>query len=232
MKTKWNLTKSEQRAHSENAERLKSGGVALGVEKTASSEPPRLRVEQSEYSFVYAGDRKGFALAVCVELMALKSGITICDYEITIPGYDGTKISLVPVPEGSLTYKAFEWLDIERSAVVNHLILNKRPLPRGRLFDGILVAKSHDSLPSQFQNRMRVGATIYLADQLYNSYTSEVELIVARDDQPGAPVKQGDRLYAAKQVPSTHHQRQVHAQPVSAVGKTVSAVEENAGDRV
>jgi hypothetical protein len=110
----------------------------------------------------------------------------------------------VPVPEGSLTYKAFEWLDIERSAVVNHLILNKRPLPSGRLFDGILVAKSHDSLPSQFQNRMRVGATIYLADQLYNSYTSEVELIVARDDQPGAPVKQGDRLYAAKQVSSTH----------------------------
>jgi hypothetical protein len=84
VKTKWNLTKSEQRTHSENAERLKSGGVALGVEKTASSEPPRLRVEQSEYSFIYAGDRKGFALAVCVELMALKSGITICDYEITI----------------------------------------------------------------------------------------------------------------------------------------------------
>jgi hypothetical protein len=75
-KTKWNLTKSEQRAHAANAERLKSGGVAIGLEKTAPSELPLVKIEQSEYSFIYAGARKGIALAACVSLIALKSGTT------------------------------------------------------------------------------------------------------------------------------------------------------------
>ena len=66
MKTKWNLTKSEQRTHSANAERLKSTGLAIAVEHAASSDPPLLRIEQSEYSQIYAGTRAGMALAICL----------------------------------------------------------------------------------------------------------------------------------------------------------------------
>lgn len=151
MKTKWNLTKSEQRAHSANCERLKSGGVAIGVEKTASSESPLLRIDQSGDSLIYAGTLGGMALAACVCLTVLKSGIAICDYEITIPGCDGAEIFLAEAPERSPNYKVFGWLDLERGAVLNRLILSGRPLPCDRKLDGIVVAQSFDPLSSQFE---------------------------------------------------------------------------------
>jgi len=232
MKTKWNLTKSEQRAYSENAERLKSGGVAIGLEKTAPSELPLVKIEQSEYSFIQAGARKGIALAACVSLMALKSGITICDYEITIPGYDGARILLVPIREGSPSYKALEYFDIEKGAVLNHLILNRRPLPRNRMFDGILVAQSSGSLPGEFQTRGVVNATICLFDQFHNPYPCVLEFIFERDEQGWERAKKEDGLYAPKRTLGTRHPDRVHIHPASAVGKTVSAVKDNAGDRV
>jgi hypothetical protein len=209
VKTKWNLTKSEQRAHSANSERLKSGGVAIGVEKTASSESPLLRIDQGDYSFIYAGARKGIALALCVRLTVLKPGITIRDYEITIPGCDDVNIFLVEPPEGSLSYKVFGWLGLETGAVLNGRILSGRPLPCDRILDGFVVAQSFDSLPSRFQTGMRIDATICLADQSDNLYTSVVELIVERYPQEGAHTKKGNGLIVPKQVIGARHQRQV-----------------------
>jgi hypothetical protein len=232
VKTKWNLTKSEQRAHSANSERLKSGGVAIGVENTASSESPLLRIDQSEYSFIYAGARKGIALALCVRLTVLQSGITICHCEITIPGWDDGNIFLVPPPEGSLHYKAFEWLDLERGAVLNDLLFSGRPLPCDRNLDGILVAQSFDSLPSRFQTGMNIDAKICLADQSDKPYTSVVELRVERYAQGGEHAKKGDGLYAPKQVFGTRHPRRVHVHPASAVGGAVIGGEEKTADIV
>jgi hypothetical protein len=217
VKTKWNLTKSEQRAHSANSERLKSGGVAIGVEKTASSESPLLRIDQSGEGVICAGDRKGFALAVCIELMALKSGITICHCEITIPGCDGANIFLMEPPEGSLSYKAFGWLDLERAAVLNDLISNGRPLPRDRNLEGFLVAQSFDPLSSQFQTGMNIDAKICLADQSDKPYPSVVELRVERYAQEGAHAKEGNGLIVPEQVIVTRHQRQVQEVRVQAV---------------
>lgn len=232
MKTKWSLTKSEQRAHSASSERLKSAGVAIGVENTASSESPLLRIDQSEYSFIYAGARKCIALALCVRLTVLKSGITICHREITIPGCDDAYIFLMEPPEGSLSYKAFGWLDLERGAVLNDLLFSGRPLPSDRNLDGILVAQSFDALPSQFQTGMNIDAKICLADQWDKLYTSVVELRVERYAQGGEHAKKGDGLYAPAQVFGARHQRRVQVHPASAIGKTVSSGEENAGDRV
>lgn len=232
MKTKWNLSKSEQSAHSANSERLKSAGVAIGVENTASSESPLLRIDQSDYSFIYAGARKGIALALCVRVTVLKSGITICHCEITIPGWDDVNIFLVEPPKGSLSYKVFEWLDIGRDAVLNRIILSGRPLLCDRILDGIVIAQSFDSLPSQFQTGMRIGATISLADQSDNLYTSEVELIVERHEQPRAPVKKGNGLIVPEQVTVARHQRQVHVHPASAVGGAVIGGEEKTADIV
>lgn len=222
MRTKWNLTKSEQRAHSANSERLKSGGVAIGVDKTAPSESSLLRIDQSEYSFIYAGARIGIALALCVRLIALKSGITLLDNcEITIPGCDDLNFFWVPPPEGSLPYKAFEWLHLERGAVLNHLIFNGCPLPHGRTFNGILVGQSFDSLPSEFQTGTNIDAEICLVDQLDNPYKSEVELRVSRYSQGGARAKKGNGLVVPEPAIVTRHQRRTRAHPAIAVGESV-----------
>jgi hypothetical protein len=186
VRTKWNLTKSEQRTDSTNAKRLRSAGLSIGVEHPASSEAPLLRIEQSEYSFVYAGTALGgMALAICLRLVALKSGITLFDdlVEITITGCDDAEIFVVPPPEKMLSYKVLGWLDIERDAVLNHRIFNGRPLPCGEIFDGILIAQSFARLPSQFQTGMPVSAKIRLTDQWGNVFTSEVRLGLERRKQ-------------------------------------------------
>ena len=180
MKTKWNLTKSEQRADSANAERLKFAGLAIGVEHAAFSEAPLLRIEQSEYSFVYAGTTLGgMGLAIWLRFTVLKSGIIIRDCEITIIGC-GANITLVEPPEGSLRYKAFGGLDLEREYVLNHRIFNGQSLPIDRTLDGILVAQSFDLLPSQFQTGVPISAKIRFTDQWGNVFTSEVRLGVTR----------------------------------------------------
>jgi hypothetical protein len=234
VKTKWNLNKSGQRAHCANVERLKSGGIAIGLENEASSEPPLLRFEfdQSEYSFIHAGTRKGIALVLCVRLIPLKSGVTLLDYcGITIPGCDDANFFLVQPPEGSLSYKVFGWLDLDRGSVLNHLIFTGRPLPCGKIFDGILVAQSFDSLPSQFQ-RGKIQAEICLVDQLDNVYKSEVELIVERHAQEGERARKGDGLFAPKRGVGTRVQPLVHAHPSSAVGGAVIGGKEKTADIV
>lgn len=200
MKTKWNLTKSEQRAHSANSARLKSAGVTIGVENTASSEPSPLAIAQSGDGFICAGARAGMALAVWVYLSVLKSGITVRDCEIAIPGCDGATIFLVEHPEGSPSYKAFGWLDLKWGDVLNHRIFTERPLARGVNLEGFVVAQSFDPLPSQFQTGMNIGAKISLFDQSDNFYTSGVELRVDRRPQAGLYAREGSRLFGPEEV--------------------------------
>jgi hypothetical protein len=220
VKTKWNLTKSEQRAHSANSERLESAGVATGVENTTSSEPPLLRVEQSENSLILAGAHKGIALAFCARLIALKSGITLLDdCGITIPGCDDANFFWVPPRGGSLGYNVFGWLNLARGEALNDLLFSGCPLPCGKIFDGIFVAWSFDSLPSQFQTGMNIDGEVCLVDQLGNPYKWGVELSVERYAQGGEHAKKGDGLYAPKRVFGTRLQRQVRAHPTSALGK-------------
>ena len=231
MKTKWNLTKSDQRVHSENAERLKSGGVALGIEKTASSEPPRLRVEQKENSFIHAGVCKGIAVEFYLRLMPLKPGIILCDGGITISGCDDVDIPLVEPWEGSLRYNPFGWLDIESGSVLNHLVFNGRPLLCSRVFEGTLVAQSFDTLPSHFQTGTPINATICLVDQFDNPYESVVKLGVLRHSQEWERPKNATGLFGPKQVFGDVHQRRIHEHPTIVIGKTVSTVKGNAGGK-
>jgi hypothetical protein len=197
VKTKWNLTKSEKRTDSANAERLKLAGLAISVEHAASSEAPLLRIEQGEYSEIKAGTLGGMALAICLRVTALTSGITPDVLEITILDCDDAEISLVLPPEKSLSYKVLGWR-IQRDAVLNHQIFYGRPLPCGEIFDGILIAQSFARLPSQFQTGMFVSAKIRIADQSGKVSTSEVRLGVERCMQdPRRPEKRDIRAGAS-----------------------------------
>ncbi len=181
---KWNLTKPEQRADFANAKRLKLAGLAIGVENAASSEAPLLRIEQSEYSDIYAGTSEGMALAICLRFTVFKSGTTLNDdLEITMPGCEGANFFLVQPAEGSLRYKAFGWLDFQGDSVLNHRIFNGRSLPLDRNLDGILLAQSFDPLPSQFQSGMSIAAKIHFTDLSGNVFTSDVRLGVERCEQ-------------------------------------------------
>jgi hypothetical protein len=200
LKTKWNLTKSEQRAHSANSARLMSAGLAIAVESTASSEPPPLTLEQSGDGFIRAGARAGMALGVWVRLTVLKSGITICDSEITIPGCDDTTIVFVDPPDDSANYKVLDWINLEWDVVLNHRIFSERPLPRGTNLEGFVVAQSLGPLASQFQTGMNIGAKICLSDQSDNFYSSEVELRVERRPQPGLHARTGSGLFGPRAV--------------------------------
>ncbi len=219
MRTKWNLTKSERTAQSANAERLRSTGIAIGADSTDSSEPPLLRIEQSGRSEICAGTRGGMSLAICVRISVFKSGIVICDHEINIPGCNA-EIWLVPPEEGSLGYRVFRWLDIERAAVLNDRILGGRPLPLDRNLDGFLVAQSFDLLPRQFQSGMNVDASICLVDQWDKPYVSEVTLIIERCEQREASAKKRNGLIVPEEVLVAHHQSQADLHPESAVGET------------
>ncbi len=197
MKTKWNLTKSGQRAASANAKRLKLAGLAIGDENAASSEAPVLRIEQSEYSDIYAGTSKGMGLAICLRFMVFQSGPPLRDdIEITIPGCEGAEFVLVQPAEGSLHYKVFGWLDFQGDEVLNHRIFNGRSLPLDRNLDGILLAQSFDPLPSQFQSGTVIPATIRFTDLSGKPFTSNVQLGVERCEQSvgrpeGRPIRAG-----------------------------------------
>ncbi len=189
MRTKWNLTKSEQRADYANVERLNFAGLAIAVEQAAYSEAPALRIEQSEYSFVCAGTPLGgMALSISLRFTVLKSGTIIRDCEITIVGC-GANITLVEPAEGSRRYKPFGWLDLEREDVLNHRIFNGQSLPIDRTLDGILVAESFDLLPGQFQTGTPITAKLRFTDQRGNVFTSEVLLGVSRPEQRLRPEK-------------------------------------------
>jgi hypothetical protein len=160
-----------------NAERLKVAGLAVSVETEASSDAPLLRIEQSGDSVIHAGTRAGMALAIYVRIVVLKSGITIRDCEITIPGWSA-RIFLVELQDNSLNYQVLGWLDLQTDAVLNHRIFSGRPLPLGRNLDGFLVAQSFDPLPSQAHSGMPISAQVRFADELGNFFTSEVQLRV------------------------------------------------------
>ena len=115
----------------------------------------------------------------------------------TIRGCDDTKISLVPPPENSLSYKVLGWLDLPKGVVLNHRIFGGRFLPCGVIFDGILVAQSFVRLPSRFQSGMSVSAKIRFADQWGNVFTSEARLGITRCEQSPRPEERPIRAGAS-----------------------------------
>jgi hypothetical protein len=186
VRTKYKLTKSEQRIQFENAERLKAAGIAIGPEKATLLESHGLRVEQSGNSFLMANVKGGFAAAIWLSLTPLKSGIILRDYcEITMPGCDDLNLLVVRPSKDPRYTSVFQYYRLERDEVLNPHFFNRRPLQRSRVLDAILLVDSDESLPSQLMRRTKMHGTITLTDQLDNVYETDLELTVDLD----APTK-------------------------------------------
>jgi hypothetical protein len=201
MRTKWNLTRSEQRFHSVNSARLKAAGVATGVENIAPSEEA-LRIDQNGDGVVCAGTCACIVLAAWVRLTVLSPEIIIRNSDITLVGCEDATMFFSQPHERSSCYKEFGWLNLKSDTVLNHRIFNERPLPRGIDLEGFVVAQSFRPLASEFQTGMNICAKLCLSDQADSIYTAALELRVERCSQERIFVRKGTGLYDQVIVPT------------------------------
>ena len=195
MRTKWTLTRSEQRFHSANSARLKAAGVAIGVENIAPSEGALLKIDQTGDGIICAGTCAGIVLAAWVRLTVLSPEIIIRNSDITLVGCEDATMFFSQPHERSSCYKEFGWLNLKSDTVLNQRIFNERPLPRGIDLEGFVVAQSFHPLASEFQTGMIIRAKLCLSDQADNIYTAVLELRVERRSQPRLLVRKGARLF-------------------------------------
>jgi hypothetical protein len=183
MREKLSLSNMEQQAYDVNAKRLMAAGV-IPHEDKPSSERQMLTVEQTggpSDSFVHAPSVGGYVIAVWVRIVALKSGISVCDCQITPQRWNGTHIFLGDITEGVPSYKALGGVEYPKTDVLNHWISSERSLKFGQILKGVVVAQSFASLPAWCYSGIRIGAELCFFDQFGNLYPLEVDLMVMRD---------------------------------------------------
>ena len=183
MRKKLSLSNMEQQAYYVNAKRLMAAGV-IPHEDKPSSEPQMLTVEQTgglSGSFVLAPSVGGYVIVVWVRIVALKSGINVCECQITPQRWNDTNIFLVEATEGVPYYKDIGRIEYPKTDVLNHRISSKRSLRRGETLEGAIVAQSFGSLPTWCDNGVSIELELSFIDQFDNFYPLKVDLRVMRD---------------------------------------------------
>jgi len=207
MRKKLSLTKTEQQAYDVNAKRLMAAGV-IPFEDKPSYEAQMLTVVQTGGpldNLVHAPSVGGCVIAVWVRIVALKSGISVCDCQVTPRKWDDPGIFLVEATEGVPYYKALGGVEYPRTKVLNHLIFSERSLRHGQILDGVVLAQSFTSLPTWCDSGMSVEAELCFFDQFVNTYPLKVDLRVMKDTKPIARPRPNGGLYGpAAASESTH----------------------------
>jgi hypothetical protein len=183
MREKLSLRNMERQAYNVNAKRLMATGV-IPHEDKPSSEPQMLTVEQTgglSESFVHAPSVGGYAIVVWVRIVALESGINVCECQITPQRWNDTNIFLVEATEGVPYYKAIGGIEYPKTDVLNDRISSKRSLRRRETLEGAIVAQSFGSLPTWCDNGVSIELELSFIDQLDNFYPLKVDLRVMRD---------------------------------------------------
>jgi hypothetical protein len=183
MKKKLSLSNTEKQEHNANAKRLMAAGV-IPNEDEPSSEPKMLSVQQTggpSESVVYAPSVGGYVIVVWVRIVALKSGINVCECQLMPQRWNDTKIFLVEATEGVPYYKAIGGIEYPKTDVLNHRISSKRSLRRSETLEGAIVAQSFGSLPTWCDNGVSIELELSFIDQFDNFYPLKVDLRVMRD---------------------------------------------------
>jgi hypothetical protein len=183
MKRKLSLSKTEQREYIANAKRLRAVGI-ISPEEEPLPEVQMLALEQTggpAESSVHAPSVGGYGIVVWVRIVALKSGISVCDCQITPQKWSDTNIFLVDATERVPYFKSIAGVEYPRNDVVNHWISGGRYLKRGQILQGVVIAQSFGSLPTWCDNGISVGAELCFVDQFGNLYPLKVDLRVIRD---------------------------------------------------
>lgn len=180
-RTRWTLTRTEKNEYVARAKWLASVGAAVEISEPALSQPSALRTSQygPEFHNIIINLHPGrIVVIVGVRLLAVRTGITVCDCAYTLP-WKGPELFLWNAPEGS-TYRLAKGLEFSQDEVLNHRIEERMPLRRGLPVEGLVVATGFAPLPEHFRHGMPVNVGITFMDEFDNVFPLEVELHVNR----------------------------------------------------
>jgi hypothetical protein len=206
MKNKFTLSNTEEQEHNANTKRLIAAGVVPPQEKP-SSEPQMLVVEQAGGpldSFVHASSAGGYGIAVWVRIVALKSGISVCDCYVAPKEWNDTDISLMDATEGVPYYTVPGGVEYPKKDVLNRWISSTRSLKQGRTLEGVVIAQSFASLPAWCQSGISIDVELCFVDQFGNPYPLKVSLMVVRDAKRTERPRHSTGLYGPAVNASMH----------------------------
>ncbi len=162
------LSLEEQRKFRALILRLQAAGVATGTSGGLLSVPKRLDLRQPEYLFSRVHDLPGgqVVLILRCELMALRTGATVRDCEISLPW--GPELELCD-PEYTPWYNDLirgwpEW----PPTVLNPWLRGEFSLPRGRKLTGIVIAIGWFPVPAEYPDDSPVDAEMVISDDQGN----------------------------------------------------------------
>jgi hypothetical protein len=189
MKKKLSLSNTQTQEYNANTKRLIAVGT-IPPEEKPSAESQMLTVEQTggpTDSFVHASPVGGYGIAVWLRFVAVKSGISLCDFQVKPQRWSDTNIFLVDAAEGVLPYRALGGVEYPRTDVLNPWIASDRCLRHGQVLKGVVIAQSFASLPARYQSGISIDMELCFFDQFDNIYPLKVELMVIRDKRDERP---------------------------------------------
>jgi hypothetical protein len=123
-RTRWALTRAAQDKYLADAKWLASAGAAIEIPEPILSEPSPLRIDQygPQYNhIVFNPNQFRVGVIVGVRLLALRSGIEICDCHFALPRED-PELILWDVSGESPRYRLTKGLEFDREEVLNSRI--------------------------------------------------------------------------------------------------------------
>ena len=214
-RTRWQLTNSQEEKYRASVRRLNALGIPTGtLEDLLSKSKTTLRLRQvdPEFATVYELPNSQIAVACAVELTGLKSGVTVCDCELTLPWNTPEEIDVLQNPK---TYKEYDLVppyDGPQSRFLNHWLTDKVALRRGQVVEGLVVAIGSTSIPERYVSGMRVNVMFSIKDQFDNEYQLSINVEVDRTPrqkylwrraQRAVPLSKGHRdLFAPEKSPT------------------------------
>jgi hypothetical protein len=193
-----NLSKTEQRFHDLNLQRLIAAGVVVGEQKP--TEKSMLRIEQTggpHDSVLWAPAIGGYVIAVWLRIVALKAGISVCDCAIVPRRWQDSGIYLLEPPDRLPFYKDIAGIDYPKNDVLNHQIFAEHVLRWGDVLDGVLVAQSFTPPPDWCSTGMTIESELCFFDQFDNQYPLIVELNVTREAKRVQPANHHPAIFRA-----------------------------------
>jgi hypothetical protein len=183
MRKKLRLNNTEQQEHNANVKRLRAVSIIMSDEEPIP-DAQLLILEQiggPTGSFVHAPSVGGYGIAVWVRIVPLKSGISVCDCQVTPQEWDDTGICLVDATEGVPYYTVPGGVEYPEDEVLNHWMSGRRYLKNGQILQGVVIAQSFASLPARCCAGIEVEVELTFVDQFGNRYPLKVDLMVVRD---------------------------------------------------
>jgi hypothetical protein len=139
----------------------------------------------------------GTAYKIYLVITSEISGLAVSHFELMLPWtQEGSRVQWLedPVtidgPSRCYRFSGNEFLEFERSLVINHRLDVTRPFSAGESARGFLLGFGYDPIPEEFPHGKMIPAFLVLYDQFTGDYRAPVELWAdrMRKKRPGKPL--------------------------------------------